>query len=81
MPLRPPLQLPCYLDFAIFSFAALNGFAPGAKNGVKGFNTVNAIPKEVGVMLFQFARAVGFDVIYSSKRAVMRGLRVFGKAK
>ena len=46
-----------------------------------GFDAVDAIPKEIGMVLLDFTGTVSLDVIYLSYGTTVNCLGVFGKAK
>src|SRR5690348_2326181 len=66
-------------NLSVLCLAAMNHFASSPKNCKKCFRPLDAVPKKIRMMRFQFARPVGFCVSHFSQLAVVNGLCIFGK--
>jgi len=68
-------------DFAVSGRAALDGFAARSENGEHGFDAVDAIPEEIGMVFFDLAGAVSLDIIDLADGTVMDSLSIFRKTE
>ena len=69
------------MDFAIVGGAAFDGEAAGAHGGEEGFDSVDAIPEEVGVGGFEGGGTAGVCGDDFADAALAHGLGVFAEAK